>query len=231
MAERANTTANGANNNGAVGAPPPAVNGLPPAVAPHGDDGGEAAGVLGRLRDARGAPLSPRTRRAKAVPVLRSLRWRYAQAAAPLLRTLRDTARALVALKADSHAAAGRYVGQAYLDRRFLFALDFGPGARTEQRQAEDPPAFAELAADAQALLDTTIEVADAPAPPQRPLENDAALWATVDAIETSEHHLTTAAAGAGAAGAIARIRALVVVVVADDIMASHDGATPFTSS
>ena len=150
--------------------------------------------------------------------MLRSLRWRYAQAAAPLLRTLRDTARALVALKADSHAAAGRYVGRAYLDRRFLFALDFGPiGARTEQRQQADkgePPAFEELAADAQALLDTAIEVADAGeagAPPPLPLENDTALWATVDAIETSEQ-LATTAAGAGAP------------------TASHDGTPPFTS-
>ena len=167
-------------------------------VAPPGAEDEE--GVLGRLRDARGAPLTPRARRAKAVPVLRSLRWRYAQAAAPLLRTLRDTARALVSLKADSHAAAGRYVGQAYLDRRFLFALDFGPGGRTEQQQAEDPPAFEELAADAQALLDTAIEVADAPAPPELPLENDAALWATVDAIETSELTTTTTAAAAAPA-------------------------------
>ena len=193
MPEEANTTNNTAAPAANGGAPPAA-----PAAADQADNNND--GVLGRLRDARGAPLSPRARRAKAVPVLRSLRWRYAQAAAPLLRTLRDTARALVALKADSHAAAGRYVGQAYLDRRFLFALDFGPiGARTEQRRAdEDPPAFEELAADAQALLDTTIEVADAPAPPQLPLENDAALWATVDAIETSEH--LTAAGGAGAA-------------------------------
>ena len=167
-------------------------------AANNGDDAGEAGGVLGRLRDARGAPLSPSARRAKAVTVIRSLRWRYAEAAAPLLRTLRDTSRALVALKADSHAAAARYVGRAYLNRRFLFALDFGPGARTEQRQADDPPAFEELAADAKALLDTAIEVADAPAPPQLPLENDADLWATVDAIETSE--LT--AAGGGTAGA-----------------------------
>ena len=101
-----NTTAAAAAANG--GAPPAAALG-----SQGGADGsGEANaddGVLGRLRDARGAPLTPRARRAKAVPVLRSLRWRYAQAAAPLLRTLRDTARALVALKADSHAAAGRY--------------------------------------------------------------------------------------------------------------------------
>ena len=192
MPEEANPT-----NNTAA---PAANGGAPPAAA---DDQADDQGVLGRLRDARGAPLSPRALRAKAVPVLRSLRWRYAQAAAPLLRTLRDTARALVALKADSHAAAARYVGRAYLDRRFLFALDFGPiiGGRTEPRRAEDPPAFEELAADAQALLDTAIEVADAPAPPQLPLENDAALWATVDAIETSEH-LTTAAGASGAAGA-----------------------------
>ena len=122
------------------------------------DDG---TGVLDRLR-VRCAPLSPRARRAKAVPVLGTLRWRSAQAAAPPLRTLRDTARALVALKADSHAAAARFVGRAYLDRRFLFALDFCTGARTEQRQADDPPAFEELAADAQALLDTAVAVADA---------------------------------------------------------------------
>ena len=181
----------------AQGGAPPAA----PAAAADQQADDDQDGVLGRLRDARsGAPLTPRARRAKkAVPVLRSLRWRYAQAAAPLLRTLRDTARALVALKADSHAAAGRYVGQAYLDRRFLFALDFGPGARTEQRQDEDPPAFEELAADAQALL--AVEVADAGAQPPLPHENDAALWATVDAIETSEH-LTTAAGGAAAAAA-----------------------------
>ena len=78
----------------------------------------------------------------------------------------------------------------------------FGPsGTRSEQRQADEPPAFEELAADAQALLDAAVEVADAGAPPPLPLENEAALWATVDAIETSEHHLTTAA-GAGAAPA-----------------------------
>ena len=148
------TTAPTANN---TGAPAANTNGAGANTCAE-----EEEGVLGRLRDARGALLSPRARRAKAVPVLRSLRWRYAQAAAPLLCTLRDTARALVALKADSHAAAGRYVGQAYLDRRFLFALDFGPGGRTEQQQAEDPPAFEELAADAQALLDTAVAVADA---------------------------------------------------------------------
>ena len=184
-ANSTNTTANGANNNGAVGAPPPAVNGLPPAVAPHGDDGGEAAGVLGRLRDARGAPLSPRTRRAKAVPVLRSLRWRYAQAGAPLLRTLRDTARALVALKADSHAAAT-------VPR---LPLPLRPRLRGAHRAAAGPPAFEELVADAQALLNKAVEVADAGAPPPLPHENDAALWATVDAIETSE----ATAAGGGA--------------------------------
>ena len=203
MPEEANNTTTAAGeagaDGGAVVAPPPpqpAVGGAGAAGSGEAADEDEEEGVLGRLRDARGAPLSPRARRAKAVPVLRRLRWRYrdAQAAAPLLRTLRDTARALVALKADSHAAAGRYVGRAYLDRRFLFALDFGPIA------AEDPPAFEELAADAQALLDTAMEVADAPAPPQLPLENDAALlWATVDAIETSE---LTAAGAAGAAPA-----------------------------
>ena len=176
---------NGANGAGFAAGGAPAANGAGFAA--------EEEGVLGRLRDARGAPLSASARRAKAVPVLCILRWRYAQAAAPLLRTLRDPARALVALKADSHAAAARYVGRAYLDRRFLFALDFGPGERIEQRQAEeDPPAFEELAADAQALL-------DAGAPPPLPHENDAALWATVDAIETSER-LATAACGAAPA-------------------------------
>ena len=106
MPEEANnntTTAPTANNTGA----PAANNGA------GANTGAEEEGVLGRLRDARCAPLTPRARRAKAVPVLRSLRWRYAQAAAPLLR---DTARALVALKADSHAATARYVGRAYLD-------------------------------------------------------------------------------------------------------------------
>ena len=200
MPEESNTTT----------APAPAADGgaPPPPAAPDGREAVEEEGVLARLRDARGAPLTPRTRRAKAVPVLRSLRWRYAQAAAPLLRSLRDTARALVALKADSHAVAARYVGRAaraYLDRRFLFALDFGTGERTEQRQQadkeEDPQAFEELAADAQALLDTAVAVADAAASPPLPHEkDDAALWATVDAIETSEHHLATAGAGAGAA-------------------------------
>ena len=200
MPEEANTT-----NNTAA---PAANGGAPPAAPAAADQADNNDGVLGRLRDARGAPLSPRARRAKAVPVLRSLRWRYAQAAAPLLRSLRDTARALVALKADSHAVAARYVGRAaraYLDRRFLFALDFGTGERTEQRQQadkeEDPQAFEELAADAQALLDTAVAVADAAASPPLPHEkDDAALWATVDAIETSEHHLATAGAGAGAA-------------------------------
>ena len=162
----------------------------PAAVVAVADGDAQEEGVLGRLRDARGAPLTSRARRAKAVPVLRNLRWRYAQAAAPLLRTLRDTAGALVALKADSHVAAARYVGRAYLDRRFPFSLDFGRGARSEQRQPDEPPAFEELATDAQALLDAAVAVADAAAPPPLPLENDAALWATVDAIETSEHHL-----------------------------------------
>ena len=49
----------------------------------------------------------------------------------PLLRTLRDTACALVALKADSHAAAALYVGCAYLDRCFLFSLDLGSSKAT----------------------------------------------------------------------------------------------------
>ena len=193
MPEEANTTTAPAPATAADGgAAPPVANGAPVA---DGDAGEAGDGVLGSLRDACGAPLTPRTRRAKAVPVLRSLRWRYAQAAAPLLRTLRDTARALVALKADRHAAAARYVGRAYLDRRFLFALDFGPGERTEQHQAEDPPAFEELAAGAQALLDAAVEVAEAGAPPSPPLENDADLWATVDAIETSELMMAAAPA------------------------------------
>ena len=59
-----------------------------------------------------------------------------------------------------------RYVGRAYLDRRFLFSLDFGPGAWSEQRQADDPPAFEDLATDSQAHLDTAVAVADAAAPP-----------------------------------------------------------------
>ena len=100
-------------------------------------------------------------------------------------RPPRDTARALVDLKADSHAAAAAACGggRAYLDRSFLFALDFGTGPRTEQRHADDPPAFEELAADAQALLDAAVEVSDAGAPPPLPHENDEVLWATIDAI------------------------------------------------
>ena len=101
--------------------------------AAQGSQAAEGDGILDRLRD-RCAPLSPRARRAKAVPMLRHLRWRHAQAAGPLLQSLRDAVEgALVALKADRHAAAGRYVGRAYLDRRFLFSLDFGPGARSDQ--------------------------------------------------------------------------------------------------
>ena len=169
-------------------APAPAAVADGVAVAPpvgFADDGQE--GVLDRLRDGRGAPLTPRARRAKAVPVLRSLRCATPR---PQPRSSGPSVtRAIVDLKADSHAAAARYVGRTYLDRRFLFSLDFGPtgAARTEQHQADYPPAFEELAADAQALLDAAVETADAAAPPPLPQENDAALWATVDAIESSE--------------------------------------------
>ena len=108
----------------------------------------------------------------------------------PLLRSLSDAARARVAVKADSHAAAARYVGRAYLNRCFLFSLDFGPEARSEQRQTDEPPAFEELAADVQVLLDAAVATGTAnggPFPPPLPKENDPALSATVDAIEADE--------------------------------------------
>ncbi len=91
---------------------------------------------------------------------MRTMRWEYARAAAPLLRALTATANELVALKATHHASAGNSLASA-----FGFGLDDDNNNNSES--------FECIASAAAAALAVADSVASASVPPPLPREEE----------------------------------------------------------